>query len=59
MPASNPTPPLLNGDSTRSDPAWVVQKFGGTSVGKFAINIVDQIVLYAMAILRFCFSMLY
>lgn len=24
---------------------WVVQKFGGTSVGKFAHNIIDQVVL--------------
>lgn len=24
---------------------WVVQKFGGTSVGKFALNIIDQVVL--------------
>lgn len=25
----------------------MVQKFGGTSVGKFALNIIDQVVLYA------------
>jgi aspartate kinase len=24
---------------------WVVQKFGGTSVGKFALNIIEQVVL--------------
>ena len=24
--------------------AWVVQKFGGTSVGKFALNIAENIV---------------
>lgn len=23
---------------------WVIQKFGGTSVGKFALNIVDKVV---------------
>lgn len=23
---------------------WVVQKFGGTSVGKFALNIIEQVV---------------
>ncbi|KAH8702635.1 aspartokinase [Talaromyces proteolyticus] len=40
------TPPSCNGDIA-CDPAWVVQKFGGTSVGKFAINIVDQIVFCA------------
>lgn len=26
--------------------AWVVQKFGGTSVGKFALNICEDIVRY-------------
>lgn len=25
---------------------WVVQKFGGTSVGKFALNIIEQVVEY-------------
>lgn len=30
----------------RSNSNWVVQKFGGTSVGKFALNIIDQVVLY-------------
>jgi aspartate kinase len=25
---------------------WVVQKFGGTSVGKFAIDIANDIVMY-------------
>lgn len=25
---------------------WIVQKFGGTSVGKFALTIVDKIVAY-------------
>lgn len=27
--------------------SWVVQKFGGTSVGKFALNIIEQVVEYA------------
>jgi aspartate kinase len=27
-----------------SSGGWVVQKFGGTSVGKFALNIAEQIV---------------
>ncbi|EHA22469.1 aspartokinase [Aspergillus niger ATCC 1015] len=27
------------------DSNWIVQKFGGTSVGKFALNIIDQVVL--------------
>jgi aspartokinase len=25
---------------------WVVQKFGGTSVGKFALNIIEQVIEY-------------
>ncbi|EEA24659.1 hypothetical protein TMatcc_007756 [Talaromyces marneffei ATCC 18224] len=51
MPLSDHTPPSVNGDgSTASaEPAWTVQKFGGTSVGKFAINIVDHIVLPSLA----------
>lgn len=32
---------------------WVVQKFGGTSVGKFALNIIEQVVLYALSNLPF------
>jgi hypothetical protein len=28
---------------------WVVQKFGGTSVGKFALNIIQQVVEYVDA----------
>jgi aspartate kinase len=41
---------LANGTSVVSNGilgSWVVQKFGGTSVGKFASNIVDHVVLYA------------
>lgn len=37
--------PLANGCIAGPDSRWVVQKFGGTSVGKFAINIVEQVVL--------------
>jgi aspartate kinase len=29
-----------------SEAGWVVQKFGGTSVGKFAVNIAEDIVRY-------------
>ncbi|KAJ6010513.1 hypothetical protein N7451_001925 [Penicillium sp. IBT 35674x] len=29
--------------------SWVVQKFGGTSVGKFALNIIEQVVLPSLA----------
>ena len=43
--------PLVNGchkapEMLYSDPSrpWVVQKFGGTSVGKFAEEIVEQVV---------------
>jgi aspartate kinase len=62
MPLSDHTPPSVNGDGSNasSDPAWVVQKFGGTSVGKFAIKIVDHIVLYAISsVLLACFVVLY
>lgn len=31
---------------------WVVQKFGGTSVGKFAVKIAEDIVLYVSALLQ-------
>jgi len=32
---------------------WVVQKFGGTSIGKFAVNIAEQIVRYDAAWILF------
>lgn len=38
---------MANGSPVRARSNWVVQKFGGTSVGKFALNIIDQVVLYA------------
>lgn len=34
---------LLDGVS-RQPSEWIVQKFGGTSVGKFAVNIVDRVI---------------
>ncbi|OJJ55323.1 hypothetical protein ASPSYDRAFT_209815 [Aspergillus sydowii CBS 593.65] len=34
-------------NSTNSN--WVVQKFGGTSVGKFALNIIDRVVLPSLS----------
>lgn len=45
---SNGTAPMQVGLETAhwSSP-WVVQKFGGTSVGKFPVNIVEDIVRYA------------
>lgn len=39
---------MANGSPVRARSNWVVQKFGGTSVGKFALNIIDQVVLYAL-----------
>ncbi|KAL5365461.1 Aspartate/glutamate/uridylate kinase [Aspergillus floccosus] len=41
LPSDLDSRPLVNGTSSN----WVVQKFGGTSVGKFAFNIVDQVVI--------------
>jgi aspartate kinase len=40
---------LLNSDLPVASEArsnWVVQKFGGTSVGKFALNIIEQVIEY-------------
>lgn len=38
--------------NTQAHSNWVVQKFGGTSVGKFARNIIEQVVQYD-ALFRF------
>ncbi|KAG8807194.1 Aspartokinase [Serendipita sp. 399] len=38
------TPPSLHQNSTDPGTAWLVQKFGGTSVGKFAIKIAEDAV---------------
>ncbi|KAL4949595.1 Aspartate/glutamate/uridylate kinase [Aspergillus filifer] len=35
--------------SNSANSNWVVQKFGGTSVGKFAHNIIDQVVLPSLS----------
>lgn len=32
---------MVNGPKSN----WVVQKFGGTSVGKFCLNIIEQVIL--------------
>lgn len=32
-----------------SEGGWVVQKFGGTSVGKFAVNIAEDIVRFVLS----------
>ena len=41
-------------DFLRNDPKkkWVVQKFGGTSVGKFADRVVDDVVKYICQVLK-------
>lgn len=41
--------------TTQAHSNWVVQKFGGTSVGKFARNIIEQVVEYD-AFSRFCLT---
>ncbi|KAF9003441.1 Aspartate/glutamate/uridylate kinase [Cyathus striatus] len=38
------TPPNLHQNTIHPDATWIVQKFGGTSVGKFARNIARDIV---------------
>jgi hypothetical protein len=35
---------MKRGNDSRG--GWIVQKFGGTSVGKFAVNIAEDIVRY-------------
>lgn len=39
---------MVNGGASKTSSNWVVQKFGGTSVGKFALNIIEQVVLYVV-----------
>ena len=34
---------------------WIVLKFGGTSVGKFALSIIEQVVQYGCTVLNFRF----
>ncbi|KAJ3498166.1 hypothetical protein NLJ89_g10253 [Agrocybe chaxingu] len=38
------TPPSLHHNTIDPDAKWLVQKFGGTSVGKFAVKIAEDIV---------------
>ncbi|RDW61922.1 aspartate kinase [Aspergillus mulundensis] len=40
---------LKGAPTTSTNNNWVVQKFGGTSVGKFAHNIIDQVVLPSLS----------
>lgn len=39
-----PTPPNLHQNSADPSVSWLVQKYGGTSVGKFAETIAEEIV---------------
>jgi aspartate kinase len=39
-----PTPPNLHQNTIDPAAKWLVQKFGGTSVGKFAVTIAEDIV---------------
>lgn len=50
------TPPNLHQNTIDPDAKWLVQKFGGTSVGKFATKIAEDIVA-CVAKLR-CFTIL-
>ena len=43
------TPSIIHNDASR---AWIVQKFGGTSVGKFADCIAENVVRYAQTLGR-------
>ena len=38
------TPPNLHQNSLDPESKWIVQKFGGTSVGKFVAKIAEEIV---------------
>ena len=38
------TPPNLYQNSADPTATWVVQKYGGTSVGKFAVKIAEEII---------------
>lgn len=38
------TPPHLHQNPTDPDAKWLIQKYGGTSVGKFAAKIAEDII---------------
>ena len=42
------TPPNLHQNTIDPAAGWLVQKYGGTSVGKFAIKIAEDIVSYVV-----------
>lgn len=48
LPSDSDPLSMVNGGPVRTNSNWVVQKFGGTSVGKFALNIIDQVVLWVL-----------
>jgi aspartate kinase len=52
-PASPPpkTPPNLHQNSIDPSARWLVQKFGGTSIGKFAVKIAEDIVSFVASYL--------
>src|SRR5216684_4038620 len=43
------TPPNLHQNTIDPEAKWLVQKYGGTSVGKFASQIAENIVPYAQS----------
>lgn len=47
---------MANGVPRTPPSDWVVQKFGGTSVGKFAHQIVEQVIQYVILFSRMTFS---
>lgn len=46
---------MANGVPRTPPSDWVVQKFGGTSVGKFAHQIVEQVIQYVILFSRMIF----
>ena len=46
------TPPNMHQNTIDPAATWLVQKYGGTSVGKFAAQIAENIIPYVAAILR-------
>lgn len=39
-------------ETTTTKEKWLVQKFGGTSVGKYPLNIVDNVIRRAISLIR-------
>jgi hypothetical protein len=46
--SNGPVPVRVILETADKNSPWVVQKFGGTSVGKFPVNIVEDIVRYGL-----------